>query len=278
MEQAETELAALALTMYTDSSDENRFRACHELIPQLVAALKPRNSFQYPFDVKGVSVQYPADSTFRIFSWELHVNREEYRHYAAIQFNEPALRLVPLRDRGFELRQNPETAQLGKENWLGYAIYRLMDGGTYQGKPYYFLFGYDSYGSFRRNKVLDVLSFDEAGNPIFGLPVFQTYTEQGQLISDRTRIILQYGAEGTAALRYDPDLGAIIYENLVLVPGPNNEGPVGMPDGSYHALRLQPDGIWAEEEKLFTDKLDEAPRNKPVDAEAKDIIGRTKQQ
>ena len=275
LKTAETGLAALAERMYTDSSADVRFESVRNLIKGLVATLKTPNSFSYPFNnLRGVSIQYAPDSTFRIFTMELHVNRDEYRHYGAIQKNSSELQLTPLIDRTFELRQNPETAALTADRWLGASYYNLLEAGVYRGNRYYFLFGFDSYSTYRRRKILEVFYFDAEGKPHFGAPVFLTANAEGQVIPDRHRIILEYGAEGTAALRFDPDLNAIVYENLILTPGSNGEGPVAMPDGSYHSLTKNERGLWRESDRVFTQVLEEAPREVAKPVEGKDIIGR----
>ena len=277
MQEVEGRMAELLNTVYTDSSETARFTACRDLIKELVEALDRPNSFAYDFTrVPGMSVQYPEDRSFRIFTWELYVNRDEYRHYGAIQFNEKSLKLIPLLDRGEEWLENPENAIVGADNWLGYAVYHVTEGGTYQDKPYYFLFGYDSYEAYRRRKILDVLRFDDAGKPVFGLPVFETYTESGLLLADRVRMIFTYGAEATIALRRDPELEGIVFENLIMVPGNNGEGPINMPDGSYHFLKPGTDGIWREEEQIFTHKYEEAPREVPKPNEGRDLMGRNR--
>lgn len=274
MELAEQELLALSYVMHTDSSADRRFTACKELIRGLVTSLNRPNSFRYAFpELEGVSIQYAPDSSFRIFTWELHVNRDEYRHYGALQRNTENLQLTPLIDRGFTLRENPENAILGPDNWLGYVVYRMIPGGTYNGSPYYLLFGFDRFGTWRRQKILDVLTFDQNGKPQFGLPIFDTYTEKGQLMPDRSRIILEYGAEGRVAMQYEADSNRIVYENLILMPGTNEEGPVNMPDGSYHALEYR-DGRWTEITKIFNHVYDKAPRDPERKADGRDILGR----
>jgi hypothetical protein len=276
MQLAEQDLLALSYVMHTDSSDERRFTACKELIRGLVASLNRPHSFEYTFpNLEGVSIQYAPDSSFRIFTWELHVNRDEYRHYGALQRNTEKLTLTPLIDRGFNLRENPENAILSADNWLGYVIYRMVPGGTFNGQPYYLLFGFDRFGTWRRQKILDVLTFDAAGKPQFGLPVFETYTERGQPLPDRSRIILEYGAEGQVAMQYELATNRIVYENLILMPGSNEEGPVNMPDGSYHALEYQ-DGRWVEIDKVFNHVYDKAPRDPQRKQDDRDIVGRPK--
>lgn len=271
--QQEEDLLGLAYLMHTDSSEENRFRACKELITSLVQALKTPNSFQYEFPkLQGVKIINAPDNSFRFFSWELHVNRDEYRHYGAIQYNEKTLKLVPLIDRGKELRQNPETAMTTNEDWLGYVAYKVLPGGVFEGKPYYFLFGYDRYAATTRQKFLDVLYFGADGTPHFGLPIFVTYTPEGHLLEDRTRLVLEYNAEASVAMQHEPETNRIIYENLVISQGPDG-GPVSLPDGSYHALELGTDGRWHEVSKVFDHVYEKAPVPAPKVAEKVNVVG-----
>ena len=274
LDEAKERMATLVNTVYTDSSETARFTACRDLIKELVSALDRPSSFNYDFgELPGLSIQYPADRNFRVFTWELFVNRDEYHHYGAIQQNDKQLLLTPLLDRGDSWRENPENAIVGADNWLGYAVYHIVDAGTYRGKPYYFLLGYDSYETYRRRKIVDVLRFDEGGQPVFGLPVFDTYNEADMLLANRARIILEYSAEATVALRYDQEFDGLVYENLIMVPGSYDEGPVNMPDGSYHSLKLGQDGRWREAEQ-FTHKYKEAPREVPIPDGGRDLLGR----
>ena len=271
---AEADLVKLSYTMHTDSSADRRFRACQDLIGGLVAALKTPNSFAYDFaELRGVKVLPSPDRSFRLFTWELHVDAEEYRHYGAIQFNSGELKLLPLVDRGAQLRQNPATAVVTNRDWLGYVAYEIRRGGTFEGRPYYFVFGFDRYARLSRQKMLDVLYFDRAGTPTFGLPVFVLYTPEGHLLEDHTRIVLEYSAEANCVLRYDEDTQRITYENIILARGPDG-GPSNLPDGSYHALEYGTDGRWHEVSKVFDHVYDKAPV--PVAREEKqvDLIGR----
>ena len=276
MVAGEERMALLAERVYTDSSQAQRFQATRDLIRELVETLDRPHSFDYAFEVPGLSIQYAPDTTFRIFTWELNVDSEQYRHYGAVQRNTDTLSLIPLLDRGDTWLENPENMLVGADNWLGYAVYDIVPGATYEGQPYYFILGYDSYSTYRRRKILDVLRFDARGEALFGLPVFATYTDSGLLLTDRARIILEYAAEATVALREDDDLGGILYENLIMMPGNNGEGPVQVPDGSYHLLRMNDRGNWVEEEQIFTHKYEEAPREVPKPSEGRDIFGRGK--
>ena len=275
LSERERQLSDLAFTMHTDSSAAARFTACKELIQELVATLKEPNSYHYPFDsLRGLAVRHSPDNRFRFFTWELHVNADEYRHYGAIQMNTPDLQLIPLFDRGTDLRENPENALLSARNWLGYTVYDIVRAENAKGQDLYFLFGYDRYGKWRRQKILDVLTFGDDGQPSFGAPVFTTYSEDDLLLPDRHRMIFYYSAEANMVLEYNAEDNSIYYENLVLLPGPNGEGPVHMPDGSYHALTPNERGMWVEMEKVYHHKYEEAPREAGKAPAGRDLFGR----
>lgn len=270
---AEDDLLELSYRMHTDSSAQARFTACESLIKELVQTLKTPNSYRYDFPhLKGVKIVTAPDNKFRIFSWELHVDRDTYRHYGAIQYNSESLRLQPLIDRGATHRQNPETVVTTNRDWLGYVAYDILPGGVYDNKPYYFVFGYDRYAATIRQKFVDVLHFAPDGTPTFGLPVFVTYTPEGHLLEDRTRLLLEFNAEATAALRFEPETGRLMYENLILVPDAQGQ-PVRVPDGSYHALEAGKDGRWHEVSKVFSHVYEKAPRPVPLAEDRDDIKG-----
>ena len=91
---AEDTLGVLGYMMVNDSLPEHRFGACKKFIPKLVQALKHKNSFNYPFErLHRISILYPADSTFRIFTWQLYVDKDTYHQYGAIQMNNSELKL-----------------------------------------------------------------------------------------------------------------------------------------------------------------------------------------
>ena len=271
------ELRELAYTMHADSSPEQRFLACKLLIGELVEALKIPNSYQFSFDsIPGLLVKHSPDDRFRTLTWELHVDGNRYRHYGAIQHNATELTLTPLLDRGDVLGQNPETFLGGADKWVGYVVYDILPAGTYQGQQAYFLLGFDRYAKWSRRKILDVLSFDDEGKPIFGAPIFKTYNADGLLLADRKRLIFEYGAEVNFTLDYDAKEQQIIFENLVMMPSIHDAKPILVPDGSYHALRQNDSGIWEETERVYTHKYEEAPREAAKPSAERDLFGREK--
>jgi len=268
----EDTLGVLAYSVVNDSLAENRFAACQSLIKMLVRTLKTENSFQYPFDqLKSVSIQYPADSSFRLFSWQLYVDREAYRYYGAIQRNTRELELYPLIDRSWTVEEE-EQAVLPADQWYGAVYYNLRQVDAPQGR-YYLLFGFDGYSFFRKRKVVDVLVFDSAGKPQFGAPVFRNEADPDQP-RRKNRLIAEYSAATSVRLNWDPALELLVFDHLQPIAGPHGEGLVNVPDGSYQAYRLQ-EGLWYYVPKVFDQVQEEAPRPFPVlENRKKDLFGK----
>ena len=247
-----------------------------KLIPTLVKALKTENSFQYPFLRLGqyVSIQYPADSAFRIFTWQLYVNEDEYRYYGAIQMNSGELKLYPLIDRSYDYII-PEQEVQSNEKWYGALYYNIKEFNTSEGKKY-LLFGFDAYRFFAKRKIIDVLTFGENG-PRFGAPVFQKMEDT--LLRSQHRILLEYSAETSVRLNYDEVRQMVTHDNLIPFGRnyPGYDGDIFVPDGSYVGYKQEGDS-WAYVDKLFHHVVDEAPRDQPVLDNRKDrnIFGKRK--
>lgn len=261
LQEYEDTLGLMAHLIVNDSLEENRFIATKKMIKTLVSALKIENSYHYPFEQVKVSIQYPADSTFRIFTWQLYVNKDEYRYYGAIQMNEKDLKLFPLIDRSSDMR-DIEYQELTHDNWYGALYYNMKEFDTPEGKKY-LLFGYDSYNFYERRKLIDVVSFD-TGKPIFGAPVIAKPNQMGTM-ERQNRFALTYSAEASIGCNFDEDENKIVYNHLTKGASPYQGKPTMVPSGSYDGFVLK-DGMWVYEEELFhfITPVGEYPRPEPI--------------
>ena len=268
----EDTLGVLDYAIVNDSIEAERFAACKVFITTLVRALKIENSFKYPFErLRSVSILTPPDSSFRIFTWQLFVNDSTYRYYGSIQKNERTLKMYPLIDRSFEMTQFPKQEQLGPERWYGALYFNIRQFDTRQGRKY-LLFGYDAFEFFEKRKLLDVLSFDKEGKPVFGAPVFE---KEGA--PPESRVYVQYSADAKVKLNWDEQYEMIIYDHLIPFPSPYGRDMTNVPDGSYDAYKLEK-GRWKYIDKVFDDKQKDVPFPEPVldDRKEKDILGKKK--
>lgn len=270
---AEDTLALLAYAVVNDSIEQERFAACRALIQTLVRTLKIEHSFSYRFDrLKSVSIMAPPDSSFRIFTWQLFVNDSTYRYYGAIQMNSPELKLFPLIDRSEDMDERPVHETLQPERWYGALYYTLRQFDTKEGRKY-LLCGYDAYAFFEKRKVIEVLSFDAAGKPVFGAPVF----DKKDAKVPELRMLFEYSAEASVRVNWDEQYQLILFDHLIPWPSPFGRGISFVPDGSYDGLKFEK-GRWKFIDKVFNDSQDEAPRPEPVldTRQGKDILGKDK--
>lgn len=271
----EDTLGVLAYAVVNDSIEKERFAACKVLITSLVKALKTENSFHYPFDrLKSISILAPPDSSFRIFTWQLYVNDSTYRYYGAIQMNEPQLKLYPLIDRSFDMDATAAYDQLAPDNWYGALYYNLRQFDTREGRKY-LLFGYDAFEFFEKRKLLDVLSIDKTGKPVFGAAVFERSPAKPG--PKEQRLLLEFSSEASVRLNWDEQYKMILFDHLIPFPSPFGRGMTAVPDGSYDGLKLEK-GKWVFIDKVFNDSQDKPPTPAPVleSRKGKDIMGRDK--
>ncbi len=292
LQQYEDTIDVLTNHVLHDTSEIVRMNACKFVIKTLVKALKTPKSFEYPFpQIERISIQYPQDSSFRIFTWQLFVGKDDYRYYGAIQLNTEELKLIPLVDRSYKI-ENPKHQVLNNRNWYGALYYNIHQFDTPEGRKY-LLFGYDANSFFHKRKVMDILQIS-GQTATFGAPIFvippdileeQKRLEKmqpkyaGNRMTDRrpvvvpegepqivSRFILNYSAETTVRLNYDSQYKLILFDNLITVPGNyRGQGQMNVPDGSIRGFELKPDGRWKQIEKVFNDSQDEAPRPKPIE-------------
>lgn len=275
----EDTIAIVGYAIVNDSLQSNRYAACKKMILTLKEALKHQNSFNYPFErVKTVSIQYPQDSSFRIFTWQLYMDENHYRYFGAIQMNTPELTLFPLIDRSGDIENaNIEQFELTADKWYGALYYKIIETDSPNGK-YYLLFGFDGYEFFHKRKLIDVLTF-KMGQPVFGAPVFK-YEDDAEPATVKKRFLVEYSPESSVTVNYDVIRDMIIFDNLMVVTGQYGEGPTKIPDGTYQGFELK-DGFWVHVDKVFHEIMDEAPVPQPVldqkeGEKKKDLFGRDK--
>lgn len=272
IEQYEDTLGVFMYAMMKNKNPEERFLACRAFIPMLTKTLKAKNSFQYKFEqLRSISILYPPDSSFRIFTWQLYVDTSEYRYFGAIQMNEADLKLYPLIDRSFQTA-DVEYAKLDNQSWYGSLYYSIKpfksDGGTR-----YLLFGYDMFQLYQRRKVIDVLTIEEDG-PKFGAAVFIHPNGPNQPPLVKNRVMLEYGASASVKCNYDDFEKMVIFDHLTPVeaafPGIKS---IKVPDGTYEGYKLKK-GVWEYVEKVYDYVSPTPPQEKRVIEKSKDILGR----
>lgn len=248
LQQYEKRLQAIGDSMKDAGSQAMRVHSLKKFIPKFVEALKVPGSFDYSFDsLNYVFTFTPADRSFRLYNWHIDFVNQNHRFYGAIQKNnEDSLELIPLYDRVEDALPNVEDTVVGQEGWYGAQYYKLIQK-TIDDRKHYFLLGWDGFNAKSNRKLIDVLTFDQKGNPHFGAPVFKV---DGKL---KKRLLFIFSDNATMQMNYNAEEEMIIYDNLV----PPNEKSKGrkftyIPDGTYSYLRFNAEqGLWIKKNNLY---------------------------
>ena len=273
LRQKEDSLKVLAKTFLTAEATEERMRKDSLFIKTLIRALQVKNSFHYSFDsVRGVSRLYAPDSTFRIFTWQLDF-QDSYayaRQRGAIQHRTPdgSLKLTPLQDYS-EFADNPLDSARSRNNWIGAVYYNIIKN-THNGRAYYTLFGFDG-NSYRTNKKwIDVLTFDERGQPVFGAQPFFTFEKDSVRRKPQYRYAIEYKKEASTTVNYDEDAKLILVDHLISETDEPDLPWTFVPDGDYEGFQWVA-GRWQHIDKVFDFKLKDGEA--PIPDALRDLEG-----
>jgi len=235
--------------MLNDTLIVNRYVADSMFTKTLVRALKTHNSFFFPFDsLASISRLYAPDSSFRIITWQLELSKDITLKHGAIQMRtaDGSLKLFPLFDMSKSIKDQADTITDNK-NWIGAMYYNLIEK-KINNKNYYVLFGYDEMDTKSDRKIVDILTFNEKNQPVFGS---QNFSYGKSLVkSPMTRYIMQYKKYAAPKLNYDPATDMIIVEHLVSESGEPERKWTLIPDGDYEGFQWINDK-WVHVDKVF---------------------------
>lgn len=253
LEQKEDSLKDVSRKMVFSENPAERFRSDSLFVRMLIRALKNPYAFYYPFDSLNISRVYSPDSSFRIFTWQL--KRDEYiiLQRGAIQMNtrDGSLKLFPLHDQSMFTAKPLDSIRTNK-NWIGAIYYRIIQK-EYNGKKFYTLIGFDDFSVNSNKKWMDVLSFDNNGEPVFGAAPI-SFKEDSVVRPDQRRFSIEYKKEAKTFFNYDKELDLIIVDHLVSETDEPEKRFTYVPDGDYEAFKWK-DGKWMHIDKLFNSKL-----------------------
>jgi len=263
--QQQDSLASYGQQMVGSTDAATRFRSDSFFTRILVRSLKTVNSFQFPFDsLTTISRIYAPDSAFRIFTWQVSRDENLHRRHGAIQMktNDGSLKLFPLIDRSFLINDQKDTVT-NHEWWIGAIYYKILMH-EFNKKKYYTLLGYDENSIRSTKKRIEVLHFNDDGQPVFGGSFF-SFAKDTVPQKDQSRFWIEYKKNGNGRVIYDEEMGMIMYDHLISETNEPAKKFTYVPDGDYEAFKWV-NGKWLHVEKVFTFKLldGQAPVEKPL--------------
>lgn len=193
-------LVAAATAMYNGKSDMVRYEANEQFMQLLKKDLRDQQAFDYVFDsIRILSVIFPEDKKFKIFSWNLPLGNFKNENYGLMMvFSEKShnYKLIELRDVSNDI-VNPEKEILKKGLWYGAVYYQLIEKKA-DGKKVYTLIGWHPTNGLYQQKIVDVITFDRNDDPVFGKLMFR-----GKGYSGSKRIIFRYSEKVVMKLRFE---------------------------------------------------------------------------
>lgn len=250
----EDTLKKFSMHLNTDSLTADRMIADSNFTKTLVRALQIKNSFLYPFDsVLGVSKLYAPDTSFRIITWTISFDDYYSRQKGAIQMRttDGFLKLFPLRDVS-EFTAGATDSSRTRNNWIG-AVYYNMIRTQHKGKNYYTLFGFDNYSAMSSMKWIEVLSFNEKNEPVFGGPFF-SYEKDSIPKKTQYRFNIEFKKDARVLVNYIDELEMILVDHLVSENNDEENKWTYLPDGDQEGFKWE-NGKWLHIDKVFTFKL-----------------------
>ena len=198
----EDSIVRLHRSIIAEPNSALRYEKNETLLYLVEETLGLNNSISYPFDsIKTIAVVSSPDKKVRIFTWYLVDTKGTHEHFGFVQAYHPAKKrymVYPLIDK-WQRVENPSARTLPCDHWFGAVYTKLIEVKATNGTTYYTLLGWNGGNIFSQYKLIDVLTFNAQGKPMFGSQVFR---KDGKNMK-ATRIVFHYAKKGYMHLGYE---------------------------------------------------------------------------
>lgn len=228
-------MKSLQYIRITAYSDKEKDEANSQLFALMNKALLLPGSFDYPFDsLRTIGICTSPDKQFRIISWDVPKSGCAFGYYGFIQsYNSRKKKydLFVLEDHTHDI-SNPKTANCTPNKWIGMLYYKII---KEKGSKEYTILAWQGYNKLITRKIIDVLTFNTEGIPVFGKAIYVKLppTFKGK----PKRMIFEYSAQVSMSLHYDESKNMILFDHLA----PIDDGLQGQ--YQYYGPSFQVDGL-----------------------------------
>ena len=141
----------------------------------------------------------------------------------------------------------------------------------HQGKKYYTLIGFDEHNARTTRKWIEVLSFNDGNEPVFGLKNGFSYAEDSIPRPSQNRFLLEYKNDGRARVQFDEEMDMILFDHLISETNEPGKKYTLIPDGDYEGF-VWKNGQWMHIDKVFKQKLEDGQAPMPMPFKDKEPI------
>ena len=187
----------------TDNKENERYNANEELMVIMEEALLQRDSYKWKWNLrKGVSVLSSDDDKFRVITWAVVNESDEFECFGYMQVlneNADVYEICRLQDKTAEIF-NPGEVALTDQNWYG-CIYTDLITTKHDGRYFYTLLGWNGGDMTTQHRVIEPVYFKKnSTKPSFGQMMFRQGKDSNRNLR---RIILKYGKDVNINLSYE---------------------------------------------------------------------------
>jgi hypothetical protein len=200
----------------------------------------------YPFDsLKVIGRVKSDDNKLLVYTWNIPQPGGFHNYYCILQYylkKEKKYTLIVLNEQpGFLNKYQQQMATAA--NWPGALYYKVVST-KYKGQTYYSILGFDFNNLVSNRKIIEVLTFDDQGEPQF-VPNAFIYDGKPQ-----NRIVFEYNERVQMTLDYDEKNKMIVFDHLApFKPSLQNQYQFYGPDLSYDAFIFK-DGKWVHQKDI----------------------------
>lgn len=188
----------LSLQALNAEKQEDRLAAANQLTRNLIDSLSNPSFTLSSTKYQNLSIQNSDDGLIRIFTWCVPINQGFYNYFGIIQTFFDTPQIISLHDDDID-DENQEFFVLDKNHWCG-TIYSKIITTSYKKQTFYTLLGWDGNNALSDIKIIDVLWFNDSGEPVFGKNIFENCQRC-------KRIFFEYKENSNCSLRYEKQSG-----------------------------------------------------------------------
>lgn len=219
-------------------NETERFKTNNYVISYMDMLLHDESAFTMNFDSVILMKVLDTDSKkLRIYTWNVFLDNGGFTYYGYLQYKKnKSILTFMLSDYSDDTVGISRSFSSHKE-WYGALYYEVVEK-EWNKHTYYVLIGWDGADRIINRKVLDVLTFNRNGLPVFGEKILVVGKEK------KGRIFYEYSEMATMILRYNKKQDIIVVDHLA----PSNPRFTGHyqyygPDFSFDAFEYN-SGKW----------------------------------
>jgi len=246
LQESETQLKRMFDRVNSRLTDQEKAIAADSIANIFQETLNLTGSFDYPFSLLNALGKITSrDQRLRIYTWNIPASDGTNKYYGFLQVKtnpQNETRVFRLNDIRASLT-DPAMTTLTDGNWYGCLIYEIIEK-KLAGTTSYTLLGYNPENRFVSRKIIDLLWFNEANEPVLGKPIFQ-YQKRTQC-----RILFEYSAKVTMSLQWNDKMDMIVHDHLSpSKPSYSGNYQYYGPDFSFDGFKFEK-GMWVAVENL----------------------------